>query len=156
MKFVELNKCDINTTSISCPNCGQLLFEVVPKIKHDDIDKFFICPNDNCNFIGSPDCSICKPFKHMLAQNNIKIIDFQTSIRYGAAPLNVKFTETCINIDIPSNWNWDFGDGITTISSVNNISHIYQTPGIYNVTLTVFENAIGNHIVTKNKLIIVY
>lgn len=33
----------------------------------------------------------------------------------------------------PGTWNWSFGDG--SVSSVQNPTHIYQTPGTYNISL---------------------
>ncbi|MEJ7625276.1 MAG: PKD domain-containing protein [Ferruginibacter sp.] len=42
------------------------------------------------------------------------------------------FTDQSIGADT---WSWDFGDG--TISTVQNPVHIYTTPGLYVVTLTV-------------------
>ncbi len=38
-------------------------------------------------------------------------------------------------------WNWDFGDGFT--SSIQNPSHIYSSPGIYNVSLVVRADSTG-------------
>ena len=54
----------------------------------------------------------------------------------GQAPLTVLFVDASVagtaNI---TGWQWDFGDGAT--SSTRNPTHIYETPGNYNVSLTV-------------------
>lgn len=51
---------------------------------------------------------------------------------------SVQFTDQSYR---PKSWNWNFGDGET--STLQNPSHIYKTPGTYNVCLTVTNNA-GN------------
>jgi PKD repeat protein len=46
-----------------------------------------------------------------------------------------------------TSWHWDFGDGET--SSLQNPSHTYANPGIYNVVLTVnFDVSVVNHLIT--------
>jgi PKD repeat protein len=55
----------------------------------------------------------------------------------GYAPLTVNFTdESTFGLPIIS-WDWDFGDG--GISSEQNPQHVYETPGIYDVSLTIFD-----------------
>ena len=51
----------------------------------------------------------------------------------GVAPLTVDFTDTSTG-DI-TGWSWSFGDGGT--STLPNPSHVYTTPDIYSVSLTV-------------------
>lgn len=68
-------------------------------------------------------------------------INFTASQTIGCAPLSVDFTD----LSLPgssnlSKWTWNFGDGGT--STQQNPNYIYQTPGIYDVTL-VAENANG-------------
>lgn len=55
----------------------------------------------------------------------------------ACAPIMVQFTDTSQFADT---WIWDFGDG--GMSFVQNPSHIYTTPGVYNVTLTI-SNSYG-------------
>ena len=52
----------------------------------------------------------------------------------GCAPLSHKFTSTVNSLETISNFHWDFGDG--TSSDSTNPTHIYTTPGSYNITLT--------------------
>jgi len=59
--------------------------------------------------------------------------DFTTDIFRGGVPLQVNFTD--LSIGEPSGWHWDFGDGNT--SAEQNPSHIYSTPGVYDVSLIV-------------------
>jgi len=51
----------------------------------------------------------------------------------------VYFTDQSLNT--PTSWSWIFGDGIT--STLQSPTHIYNTPGIYTVSLSV-ENEYGN------------
>jgi PKD repeat protein len=46
----------------------------------------------------------------------------------------------------PTSWAWDFGDGST--STLQHPTHVYTTPGTYDVTLSV-SNAVGTDAVTK-------
>lgn len=68
-----------------------------------------------------------------------------TSIIVGQS---VQFTDNSTNK--PTKWQWDFGDKTTSTDS--NPKHIYNTVGIYNVTLTV-ENEYGKDDTTKTNCI---
>ena len=62
----------------------------------------------------------------------------------GGAPLTVYFTDQ--STGTPSAWSWTFGDGGT--STAKNPSHVYNSPGLYTVTLTA-SNACGSDGETK-------
>ncbi len=62
----------------------------------------------------------------------------------------VQFTDA--STDVPTSWNWDFGDGDT--SSVQNPTHTYTTSGNYTVKLT-SSNLYGSDIETKTSYITV-
>lgn len=82
-------------------------------------------------------------------------------------PLDYTFNKTCLNeqvnfnpdpsktnINSISTWNWNFGDGVK--SNLRNTVHVYKSPGVYNVYLSVTdtmgcENLI-RHAVTINPL----
>ena len=58
----------------------------------------------------------------------------------GVAPLTVDFTGGCTDTDgICVSYLWDFGDGTPT-SSLQNPNHIFDSPGVYTVTLTVTDD----------------
>ncbi len=67
------------------------------------------------------------------------IASFTANTTHGINPLTVKFTDTSSNN--PTSWVWIFGDG--TNSTKQNITHTYNTPGTYHVTLT-SSNSAGN------------
>lgn len=56
----------------------------------------------------------------------------------GQAPLQV----TCIGPVGPAitGWIWDFGDGTDTEVNTSTITHIYQKPGVYKVTLRIVSS----------------
>ena len=61
------------------------------------------------------------------------VADFSATPTTGPAALPVQFTDLSTNN--PTEWAWDFGDG-TANGTINNPSHTYANPGVYNVTLT--------------------
>ena len=65
--------------------------------------------------------------------------EFSAKTRLGADQTIVNFTDQ--SSGILSEWHWDFGDGET--SNEQNPMHVYTTPGIYTVALTVYGPA-GN------------
>jgi len=66
-----------------------------------------------------------------------------------SAPVPIVFTNTSLYGDF---YEWNFGDGIT--SSEQNPTHIYQTDGLFRITLTAFsKNGCANSI-TQGDLII--
>ena len=68
----------------------------------------------------------------------------------GQLPLAVSFTDASTNV--PTSWNWTFGDGGT--STAQNPSHTYTAAGSYTVTLTA-ANSYGSDPETKTGYITV-
>ena len=62
-------------------------------------------------------------------------VDFSAMPRSDLAPLSVSFTDK--SQGHPTEWSWDFGDGGT--STDQNPVYIYTQPGLYSVTLTVWN-----------------
>lgn len=75
---------------------------------------------------------------------------------FSAAPLSIcaggviNFYDQSSNI--PTSWNWDFGDGST--STIQDPTHVYSTPGVYSVSLTA-TNANGSNTFTNTDYITV-
>jgi len=61
------------------------------------------------------------------------VADFAASATSGTAPLAINLVNTSMGSIASHAWN--FGDGTT--STVANPSHVYSTPGVYSVALTV-------------------
>lgn len=71
----------------------------------------------------------------------------QVSVPVGST---VNFTDLTINA--PTSWSWTFTGAATTTSTDQNPSIVYNTPGVYPVTLTA-SNGFGNNSITKTAYI---
>jgi PKD repeat protein len=69
---------------------------------------------------------------------------FDASVRAGYASLAVRFHD--LSSGAPHAWAWDFGDG--AISTEQHPLHVYTTPGLYDVQLTV-TGALGQDVLTQ-------
>ena len=60
-------------------------------------------------------------------------VDFTVDTTFGWAPMEVNFEATSgYEVDV---WSWDFGDG--TGSNLQSPSHLYDTPGMFDVTVEI-------------------
>lgn len=62
---------------------------------------------------------------------------FNPSVVKGCAPLTVNFTDASLSSDLISKKTWYLGEGASQVTLDNPITHIYNTPGSYNVKLVV-------------------
>ncbi len=83
-------------------------------------------------------------------QLNPPIADFSANPTSGCTPLQVQFTD--LSQENPSSWQWSFPGGIPSVSTQQNPSVVYLTPGDYDVTLVV-ANAAGSDVITKTNYI---
>jgi PGF-pre-PGF domain-containing protein len=74
------------------------------------------------------------------------VAKFTANVTSGVAPLVVRFNDLGTG-GLPTSWLWDFGDGINSKNAMN-ATHTFTKPGIYNVTLTVTNEA-GNSSIAK-------
>ncbi|MGC4037232.1 MAG: PKD domain-containing protein [Chitinophagaceae bacterium] len=63
----------------------------------------------------------------------------------------INFIDSTTFNDPITNWNWSFGDGTT--STLQNPSHFYSTPGVYNVSLNTITSANCRDTLTLNNII---
>ncbi|MBS1665540.1 MAG: PKD domain-containing protein, partial [Bacteroidetes bacterium] len=80
------------------------------------------------------------------------VTDFSASPTAGCGPLTVQFRDLSSNS--PQLWNWDFGDGQGT--NIQNPTHTYYTPGVYDVTLTTVNRSGSNPPLVKRGFITIY
>ncbi|HVP96343.1 PKD domain-containing protein [Methanoregula sp.] len=73
----------------------------------------------------------------------VPVASFISNASSGNVPLTVQFVDSSLNS--PTSWTWLFGDG--GISTLQNPSHIYTTPGTYTVTL-IAANSAGTNTAT--------
>ncbi|MBM9513505.1 PKD domain-containing protein [Desulfogranum marinum] len=94
---------------------------------------------DNLVFIGGNQCPIAQlPYQLPSASNTLPVASFTADPTSGEEPLDVNFDASGSSDDgLIVSYAWDFGDG--TGSGVTT-SHTYNSPGIYNVILTVTDD----------------
>jgi len=78
--------------------------------------------------------------------NLAPIANFTVDIKSGNAPLSVKFLDLSVNK--PTSWSWSFQGGTPSTSNLQNPMVTYNSPGIYQVSLTCY-NSTGNNTLTK-------
>ena len=78
------------------------------------------------------------------SENLPPIANFLINNTSGTSPLIVNFTDASINI--PTSWNWSFGDGV--YSDAQNPIYTFIPLGNYTITLIV-TNGMGNSSITK-------
>ena len=69
----------------------------------------------------------------------------------GLTPLAVQFTDETVGN--PVYWLWDFDNDGTTDSMEQHPAWIYSEPGIYSISLTVYDNTQNTDIELKNNYI---
>ncbi|MBE0637825.1 MAG: PKD domain-containing protein [Bacteroidales bacterium] len=80
------------------------------------------------------------------------VADFSASATTIYAGESVNFTDLSTNN--PTSWSWSFTGGTPASSSIQNPAVVYNSPGVYNVSLTV-TNAFGSDTETKTDFITV-
>ena len=75
--------------------------------------------------------------------------DFLTSPENQSDPLSIRFFD--MSRGSPGTWRWDFGDNSS--SSLQDPVHIYDTPGLYNASLTVTRQDGARDTVTANDVL---
>lgn len=78
------------------------------------------------------------------------VADFVANVEYGCAPLVVHYTST--SLGNPTSYNWEFQGGTPFTSTQANPTVTYNTPGLFDVELTV-SNAAGNNTLILNDFI---
>ncbi len=71
---------------------------------------------------------------------SIPTADFSGAPLFGCGPLSVDFTDasTASGSTTITGWSWDFGDG--GISTDQNPTYVYDSPGVYTVSLTTTDS----------------
>lgn len=79
--------------------------------------------------------------------------DFSNKVRMICTGNSLTFTDASWK-SVPTSWDWTFPGGTPGTSTSQNPVITYNTPGVYDVTLTV-SNAGGSHTLTRTGLVIV-
>nr|MCU0335798.1 PKD domain-containing protein [Chitinophagaceae bacterium] len=78
--------------------------------------------------------------------------DFSADVLSGCAPIRVLFTD--LSTGGADRWQWDLGNGV--LSTQQNPSTTYFTPGTYNVRLTIYRGTTDSAVLTRNAYITVF
>ena len=89
-------------------------------------------------------------FQTVFTPNSGLTANFVANIQEGCSPLTVKFTNQ--SVGNPTSFSWSFTGGTPTTSTSATPQVVYNSAGIYPVSLTV-QNAQDNHSVTRNGFI---
>jgi gliding motility-associated-like protein len=74
-------------------------------------------------------------FSATITVNPVPTAMFSATNTTGCAPLTVNFLDNSLSVTSSTEYLWNFGD--QTISTTQNPTHTYITPGAYSVTLTI-------------------
>jgi PKD repeat protein len=80
----------------------------------------------------------------------LPVADFFSEPTSGISPLTVKFSDLSTNV--PTSWNWSFGDDSIENATEQNPVHTYTNPGTYSVSLNA-TNADGSDTRTRSEYI---
>lgn len=100
----------------------------------------------NCTVTGTFGSAISSEI--VITVYNPPIASFTENKTIGEIPLAIQFNDTSLNI--PSSWNWQFGDG-TENGTTQNPVHTFSAVGTYIVNLTV-ANAYGTSLSTNTTI----
>ncbi len=88
----------------------------------------------NVSLSSPANATITAPVSGQVFINNVNLnAVFTSNVTVGMLPLTVQFNDTTANS--PTAWDWNFGDG-TGNATTRNVTHIYHSPGLFNVVLT--------------------
>lgn len=90
---------------------------------------------------------------NLMSVHHLPVPHFNTTQTYGCVPLTVEFTDSSSAFFpfVITKWLWNFGDGNT--DTIANPTHIYQTRGVYSVSLTVKDSYGCDSTIIVNNLI---
>jgi PKD repeat protein len=81
---------------------------------------------------------------------DLPVASFSADPVEGCIPLTVQFTDS--STGNPTSWNWTFDGGDPATSTDQNPVVVYDEPGVYNVSLQVF-NLAGSNTIVQNQMI---
>jgi PKD repeat protein len=100
---------------------------------------------NNLNLTGTNDGFVPSPC--------VPVADFAPAVRYICTGASLTFNDLSWKAD-PDTWQWDFPGGTPSSSTDKNPVVQYNTPGIYDVTLTV-STAAGSNTRTRSGIVVV-
>ncbi len=147
-------------TSMACPlvaGLAGLMLSYNPALSPDDVEDCIKTTADNIDaqnpsYIGQLGAGRINAFLAMTCLAGPPIAEFTSNITEVCPGLTVQFTDQSYRQ--PTSWNWSFPGGTPASSNAQNPVVTYNTPGTYNVSLTV-SNANGTDNIVKTGYITV-
>lgn len=103
--------------------------------------------NDGENWYDSYDEAIDLAIKILGKYTGLQT-DFEVSQKSPSPGDTIQFTDLTVGIESPTQWYWNFGDG--GYSTEQNPYHIYDSEGIYTISLTVSSENFTESITKEN------
>lgn len=149
-------------TSMACPMtsglCG-LILSVNPELTPDELEVILEASCDdidevpgNEGYAGQLGAGRINAFSAISTTPYEPTADFLTELPYITPGTMIQFVDK--SVGVPSSWSWEFDGGSPHISSQQNPNVIFNTAGVYNVSLGV-ENDFGSDVETKTGYITV-
>lgn len=98
----------------------------------------------------------CKDYDTQTVHVSVTEPDFEViGTNRGCLPFSVSFRDKSTTTGQLYRWYWDFGDGTTETTQTGKVTHVYTTPGEFDVKLTVEEFYGCRETIVKEKAVIV-
>ena len=111
-----------------------------PEHQYDEVGDYDV------QLIVSNECGADTIIQTVSIQGFAPTAAFNSDERSGCVPFTVQFTDE--STEDPLSWDWTFESGNPSSSSEQNPTVVYETPGTYEVSLTV-SNAFGENTITE-------
>jgi gliding motility-associated-like protein len=139
--------CETDSVTLTCSQAQTYLWsngQTSPSITINTAGNYAVTVTDVCN-PANPTTSI------IINVNPSPVASFSAPVVVDCLPSSIEFINNSAGI---ASSLWNFGDGGT--STENNPDYMYQFPGIYNVSLTVFDTNGCTNTKTYDGLIEIY
>lgn len=139
--------CENDSVVLTCSQAQTYLWstgETSPSITVFTAGNYSVSVTDICNPVN-PIATI------NISVNPSPVADFAAPIRVDCLPASIEFINNSVNIAASL---WDFGDGGNSIET--NPVYMYQFPGLYDISLTVFDVNGCTHTKTINEYIEIF
>jgi len=147
-------------TSMACPlvsGIAALMIANNPGTSPDSLESCLkrSCDNidlENPNYINQLGAGRVNAFKALTCQSKSPFANFSNSSK-GCPGKTIQFSDQSSGKE-PRTYNWSFPGGVPATSTLKNPTVVYNTPGVYDVTLEV-TNSFGSDTRTKKNVIII-
>lgn len=142
-------------TSMACPmvaGLAALLLAVDPLLTPEEVEDCIESSADdiyplNPSYVGQLGAGRINAANAVLCVSQV-LARFESDYQFACPSESIQFTD--ISGGTPTSWNWSFPGGTPSTSTAQNPLVTYNTPGVYDVTLTVSDGSNSNTLTTTN------